>query len=151
MSLNLAINECFMISITISQMYTRRALKRKLSNQRPSASSMFWAKTNKINAEMWNLSTESGKNQCHKKQCKAKLDSWKVYTTWEHKHVVASKEKNKLKAKDAFRILVNRLRCDRQEILQYFGFHDITNLRAKFVNWLTVLMLSPFRLSFWLF
>lgn len=33
--------------------------KIKLLNQGPSASRIFWAKTNKRNAEMWNLSIES--------------------------------------------------------------------------------------------
>ena len=37
----------------------------KLSNQGPSASKIFWAKTNNMNAEMWNLSTESGWQQWH--------------------------------------------------------------------------------------
>lgn len=105
MPLNLAMNECFMMSIAISQTYTKRAFchnqamineshklqqkhwyvsrqtgvtlmvrsltKRKLSNQGPSASRMFWAKTNKTNAEIWNLSTESGR-QWHR-QKKEKL------------------------------------------------------------------------------
>lgn len=45
---------------------------RKLSNQGPSASRMFCAKTNKIYAEIWNLSTESGR-QRYKRKKKEKL------------------------------------------------------------------------------